>query len=248
MPRILQAECSDGLVLVEDVGAETLYDKASSDWRTLTPYYEDACRSIEKIRAIPLELCGELNPPLDAALLWRELQQTWDLFLEPNHLTGFRSGAIRFRAALERLCTVLGEDRMVTSHRDFMPRNLIPLADAPLSVVLDHQDLRPGPEFYDVASLLNDSLFPPAELERRLLRPFVSNRDDQIRYHRTAAQRTLKAVGTYAAFARRGARRHDRLIPLTLGRAFEHLSRVPETEALVADLGTAWRRISAHDR
>ena len=35
--------------------------------------------------------------------------------------------------------------------------------------MLDHQDLRLGPPFYDLASLLNDTLFPPPDAEEALL-------------------------------------------------------------------------------
>ena len=54
-------------------------------------------------------------------------------------------------------------------HRDFMVRNLMPLRGRRGLVVLDHQDLRLGPPLYDLASLLNDTLFPPPEAEEALL-------------------------------------------------------------------------------
>ena len=59
-------------------------------------------------------------------------------------------------------------------------------------------------------------------------------------YHRAAAQRTLKAVGTYTSFALRGADRHLPLVPPTLERCLAHLARVPEGAPLVADLAEAW--------
>src|SRR5262249_24021197 len=71
--------------------------------------------------------------------------------------------------------------------------------------VLDHQDLRLGPPAYDLASLLNDTLFPTPEVEAAFLAELAPGPEERLRYHRAAAQRTLKAVGTYAAFARRGA-------------------------------------------
>ena len=59
--------------------------------------------------------------------------------------------------------------------------------------MLDHQDLRLGPPRYDLASLLNDSLFPPPELEARLVRAALGEEataEDFLDYHRAAAQRT----------------------------------------------------------
>nr|HPK65586.1 phosphotransferase [Thermoanaerobaculia bacterium] len=51
-------------------------------------------------------------------------------------------------------------------HRDYMVRNLLPVGDGEVAAVgvIDHQDLRLGPPWYDLASLCNDSLFPPPEL------------------------------------------------------------------------------------
>jgi hypothetical protein len=62
-----------------------------------------------------------------------------------------------------------------------------------------------------------------------------------VRYHRAAAQRTLKAVGTYTKFSLQGANRHLPLIPPTLGRCLDHLERTPEGAPLVEDLRRAWR-------
>src|SRR5260370_24078577 len=98
-----------------------------------------------------------------------------------------------------------------------MARNLMPLPGGAVGV-LDHQDLRLGPPAYDVASLLNDTLFPPAEIEQELL-VATPSATPRAAYHLAAAQRTFKAVGTYASFARRGAPRHLPLIPPTLARA-----------------------------
>jgi aminoglycoside/choline kinase family phosphotransferase len=109
--------------------------------------------------------------------------------------------------------------------------------------VLDHQDLRLGPPAYDLASLLNDTLFPPPAVEAELLRRAAPSAAARERYHRAAAQRTLKAVGTYAAFARRGMERHLPLISPTLGRGLAHLARTPEGAPLAPDLERLWRPV-----
>lgn len=238
-------DAADGSVpwtLLEDLGEETLYDLADRPWAAVEPYFEEAVRILPRIASLPEGIVSELNPPLDRELLLRELAQTRDLFLSPR---GFDpQGAPEDAAAwrrLEELCDRLGAETRTPCHRDFGARNLIPLevlaggssgADegGPARVgVVDHQDLRLGPSLYDLASLLNDSLFPPAEAEERLLGlAGVASREDRERYHRTAAQRTLKAVGSYAAFSGWGDERHEPLIAPTLERALEHLARVPE--------------------
>jgi len=92
---------------------------------------------------------------------------------------------------------------------------------------------------------LNDTIFPPAEAEDSLLEMFSPT--ERTIFHRTAAQRTLKAVGTYASFAQRGAARHLPLIAPTLASCLRHMAQVPETHALVDDLAKAWHRALQRD-
>ena len=63
-------------------------------------------------------------------------------------------------------------------------------------------------------------------------------------YHRAATQRTLKAIGTFAAFALRGSARHLPLVGPTLRRALVHMARVPETGDLVPELASRWGAVS----
>ena len=241
VPRILASDCEEGWMLIEDAGLQTLGEWGRDrPWCELVPWFVTALEIAERIAHLPVAPLGDLNPVLDAELLRRELAQTWDLFLEPRGLvTGGigREGGEELRAALDALCDALGAETPVPCHRDFMVRNLMPLPGGELAV-LDHQDLRLGPPLYDAASLLNDTLFPPAEAEEDFLAMAPA---DRLRYHRAAAQRTLKAVGTYASFARRGAIRHLPLIPPTLARFVKHFSRIPEGESFAPRLAAEWR-------
>jgi len=247
--EVLDEGCDAGWLLLEDLGERTLYEHADRPWRELAGWFEDAVAAIGRIAALPRDEVAALNPPLDRGLLARELRQTREAFFEPLGLLrgstgGERSTGTSLEAALDALCARLGAETPVPCHRDFGARNLMPLGgpDAPRVGVLDHQDLRLGPPAYDLASLLNDSLFPPPEAEERLLGLGLGSTEGASReaYHRAAAQRTLKAVGSYAAFARRGEGRHLRLVPPTLRRAVGHLARVPETAALAPRLEELW--------
>jgi N-acetylmuramate 1-kinase len=241
VPRVIAAECDGpGWMLLEDLGPRTLGDWKGRPWSEITGYFEDALEIAHRISRLPADGLADLNPVLGRELLAKELTQTWDLFLAPRELTGGPALAAAFREALDAICAALGEEEPVPCHRDFMARNLMPLPGTSRVAVLDHQDLRLGPPLYDLASLLNDTLFPPPELEEALLARALAEPADRVRYHRAAAQRTLKAVGTYASFARRGAERHLPLIPETLSRCLDHLSRLPESAALVPDLARAW--------
>ncbi len=246
VPRIVASDCECGVMLVEDVGPRTLYDLATEPWAALTPLFHRAAEIAERIAGLPAAAVAALNPPLDGELLARELRQTWEVFLEPHGLLGGAAEARRLEDALGALCEALGAAGAVPCHRDFMARNLaVRVFGSPSGLglwVLDHQDLRLGPPFYDLASLLNDSLFPPPELTAEILASRLSTAAQRLAYHRAAAQRTLKAVGTFAAFARRGIDRHLPLIPPTLARALFHLARTPEGEGLVPALS---RRVAA---
>lgn len=245
VPYIFAADCENGWMLLEDFGPRTLAEQ-QRPWSELRLDFAHALEMIGRIAALPVETVARLNPPLDRDLLRRELAQTWDLFLAPRELTGGRALTAALHAALDALCDRLGEEAPVPCHRDFMVRNLMPVAeaDAPTRgiAVLDHQDLRLGPPAYDLASLLNDTLFPPAEIEEEFLTAALDNAD-RLGYHRAAAQRTLKAVGTYTKFSLRGANRHLPLIPPTLARCLHHLSRTPEGAPLAGDLGRLWKPV-----
>ena len=236
VPRVLAGDCAAGWMLLEDLGPQTLGDWGKGrPWAELAAYFEHALELAQRVAGLGAAPLAQLNPVLDREVLARELAQTWDLFLEPQGWVSDPLLAADLRAALDEVCSRLAAEAPVPCHRDFMVRNLMPLAGAGLAV-LDHQDLRLGPPLYDLASLFNDTLFPPPEAEAALLATVLSSPSQRILYHRAAAQRTLKAVGTYASFARRGATRHVPLIAPTLDRFLEHFSRLPEGERLAAHL------------
>ncbi|MDH3744382.1 MAG: phosphotransferase [Acidobacteriota bacterium] len=227
VPRILARDCAIGLMLLEDFGTDTLYCLRRLPWADLEPFFRTGVDLIRSIQAAPLEVVSELNPPLDGDLLRLELAKTWDLLFDEPSLRFEAETRRRLREALEAVCERIAAGRKAVCHRDFMARNLLPLDGFELGV-LDHQDLRIGPEQYDLASLLNDSLFPPPEIERRLLDKLGLSPADEELYRHCAVQRTLKAAGTFAAFARSGVDRHLVLIPPTLSRAAAHLEQIPE--------------------
>ncbi len=243
VPRVLAGDCAAGWMLLEDLGPRTFGDWGKErSWNELGIYFEHALDLARRIARLHPDEVAALNPILGRELLARELAQTWEVFLAPQGLVDDAALAADLRQALDAVCERLAAEPPVPCHRDFMARNLMPLPEPGELAVLDHQDLRLGPPLYDVASLLNDTLFPPPEAEASLLASVLSSPADRERYHRAAAQRTLKAVGTYASFARRGATRHLPLIAPTLARFVSHFSRLAEGGPLAARLARAWSR------
>lgn len=233
VPEILAADDEGAWLLTEDLGPATVFDRGREQpFDEVEPHFLAAVRDLARIETLDRVTVAGLSPPLDAALLRRELAMTRRVFFEPRGLPLARE----VERALETLCDRLGAERRVPCHRDFGARNLLPLPGGEVGIV-DHQDLRLGPAEYDLASLLNDSLFPSSEAEERLLAAALCH--DREPYHRAAAQRTLKAVGSYAAFAERSPR-YLPLIAPTLRRAVRHLARTPETADLAPRLAAEW--------
>ena len=240
-PRILTADCAGGQMLLEDLGERTVYQLEEPTSDTLAALFQRAVEVIAALQTIDEAEVARLNPTLDAELLRRELTLTRKELLEPRRMTDGGALDAELSTALDRLCAALGAGAPVVCHRDFMVRNLVPLGDD--LAVLDHQDLRLGPAFYDLASLLNDSLFLDPESERRLLASCLQSDSDRLAFHRAAAQRTLKAAGSYARFSNRGFATHEHLIAPTLRRCLRHLERLPETGSVCSRLRQAWEAV-----
>ena len=240
-PRVLAADCDGGWMLLEDLGPATLYEwSGGQPWPQISPRLAAAAAAAQRISGLDRAAVAHLNLPLARALLERELDQTWELVLAPRGLTDGPSLREPLRQALAVLAAHLGEGPLAPCHRDLMARNLVPLAGNEVGV-LDHQDLRLGPPFYDLASLLNDSLYPPLQVEEEIIAPYVRSPDDRLRYRRAAAQRALKIAGTFEVFRRRGQDRHVALIAPSLATAWRHLAALPETADLAEELAPLWR-------
>jgi len=244
VPRVLAADYELGAMLVEFLGDQTLNDWAEGrSWDEITPRFEAALEAARRISGIDPEAVAPLSPPLDSALLSRELRLTEESFLAPSGLLEGDLGR-RLEATLEALADAIASVPPKPCHRDFMVRNLTP-GDPAGVAVLDHQDLRLGPPLYDLASLLNDSLFPPPEIENRMVAEWCGDEDRRLEYHRVAAQRTLKAVGSYAMATADGKDFHRHRLAPTFERALDHLSRVPEAAATADALGNRWRELGS---
>ncbi len=242
VPRILAADCELGAMLVEFLGDETLNEWAEGrSWDEIGPRFDAALEVARRIATLDPEAVAGLSPPLDAALLSRELRLTEESFLAPSGLLEGDLGR-RVEATLEALADSIADVPARPCHRDFMVRNLVPWNDSGVAV-LDHQDLRLGPPLYDLASLLNDSLFPPPEIETRMVERWCGGADRRLEYHRVAAQRTLKAVGSYAMATAEGKDFHRHRISPTFERSLDHLSRVPEASATAEALRDRWREL-----
>ena len=226
VPVILANDLDAGLMLLEDAGKDSLYPNPPAG--TL----EEAGTLIKRFQQIPVSSVQDLNPNLDQALFMRELEQTWEVYLEPQGLDPERGLGAELAGVLQQVCTQLDQpDHTVVCHRDFMARNLL-LTNCGELVVLDHQDLRPGPATYDLASLLNDSVYPEdsTAVAMRRAHGCAPGEEREEDYDLAVVQRTFKILGTFHKFARLGISRYLPLVPQTLERALRHLASLEDLD------------------
>ncbi|MCP4202072.1 MAG: phosphotransferase [bacterium] len=241
VPRILASDPTKGFMLLEDLGSTTVFDLTDRAWPDVKPHVETAIEFVETLAGRPKAEFASLNPKLDARRLEAELHDAQDVFLSAPEFSGTHSEREALYSVLEELLGALASEPLVPSHRDFMSRNLMLPPDTSGLAVIDHQDACLAPRYYDLASLLNDSLFLSRSQESELLSRISDDPPALASYRRCAVQRTLKATATYIKFALRGSDRHLALVARTLARAAAQIERLPEGNRVSAAICSRWR-------
>ena len=152
VPRVLAREVEAGFLLLEDLGTQTLLQVI--DESNATAWFDAALDQLLPLQAIAPPAAF---PRYDEALLTRELK-LFDDWLLGTHLGHPLDCALTdpLELVYRRLMDAILAQPRVLVHRDFMPRNLMPLRDGGLAV-LDFQDAVVGPISYDVLSLFKDA-------------------------------------------------------------------------------------------
>jgi aminoglycoside/choline kinase family phosphotransferase len=151
VPRVLVQDIDAGFLLLEDLGGPTLAQvitEANAD-----AHFDAAIGQLLKLQGIatPQDL-GEFGE----ALLQRDAGLFDEWFLRRHLGIELDCGETEQLQLVQRrlMDNALVQPRVLT-HRDFMPRNLMPVADGP--AVLDFQDCVVGPIAYDPVSLFKDA-------------------------------------------------------------------------------------------
>lgn len=151
VPQVLARDVEAGFLLLEDLGGPNLTKVLDAD--NADAHFEAATGQLLRLQAIA--------PPVDMArfgdaLLQRDAGLFEEWFLQRHLGLELDCGETeRLQLVQRRLMDNALSQPQVATHRDFMPRNLMPVADGP--AVLDFQDMVVGPIAYDPASLFKDA-------------------------------------------------------------------------------------------
>ncbi len=232
-PQIYEADLEQGLLLIEDLGAELVVD--GDPPAPIEDRYEAAVDVLMSLHSHQLSNVLPVSPKveyrlpkydLDALLIEAELLLDWYL---PQMGAAVSDATRAVYVALWREALQAVIDTYPTwVLRDFHSPNLLWLParqDIAQVGLLDFQDAVVGPAAYDLASLLQDARVDvPEEMEVMLLGRYARTRRDIdqnfdpatfIRAYATlAAQRTSKILGIFARLDRRdGKPQYLRHIP-----------------------------------
>lgn len=214
VPTVFLDASRKGFVLLEDVGDATLemHLQACSPEERRRCYLEavEILVKMQREASRPSSLpCYALDYAFDAETFFRELRFFVEYALESlwkQRISPF--ARVELEARFMELCEELARYPQTFTHRDYHARNFM-VRDSGLTV-LDFQDARMGPVTYDLVSLLRDSYvhLDPGEQQALIThyREMCSSEGTLLpgpdefnkAFRRTAVQRNLKAMGTFA--------------------------------------------------
>ena len=151
VPQVLARNLAGGFLLLEDLGGPTLAQSLTNE--TADAGMQAAFGQLITLQQMPVP--ADL-PRFDEALLLRDAELFEQWFVQRHLGLQLDCGDVEtLQLGLRRLMDNALSQAQVPVHRDFMLRNLMPVADGP--AVLDFQDLVVGPVAYDIASLMRDA-------------------------------------------------------------------------------------------
>lgn len=241
VPQVYRADPEQGFLLLEDLGRETVLQAVEAGRADADAMFDAAFGQLLKIQALP---CPDDLPPYDEAFLTRELRLFDEWFLGRHLGATLDCGDLeRLDLAYRRILDNVLAQRQVFIHRDFMPRNLMPIADG--LAVIDFQGALRGPIAYDPISLFRDAFvsWPEARVEAWLARYHARAVAAGIalpeypRFRRDAdfagLQRHIKILGLFARLHHRdGKPKYLADAPRFLGYLDLVLPRYPELQPL----------------
>ena len=161
VPTVLAEDVEHGFLLLEDLGQNTYLHAIDAD--NADALFDDAIGQLLKLQSVTTPAGF---PAYDEALLGRELRLFDEWFLGRHLGATLDCGDLeRLELVYRRLIDAALAQPQVLVHRDFMPRNLMPVDGGP--AVLDFQDAVVGPIAYDPICLFKDAFlsWPQARID-----------------------------------------------------------------------------------
>ena len=207
VPRVL-ADDGLGNQIVEDFGRRDLAALFLEDAESRALWLQKATAAAAAIASLP---DPAINPPFNAAFFRRELELAREAVFD-LHLGAPLSPEERsvHDAWADDLCAEIAGHPRALCHRDFHGNNLFPVEDSVAAI--DFQDMRSGPDAYDVASLLWERMTlswmtedAAATVRAQYCRARgLSERSFAQRFDRVLLQRAWKVCGTFARAVAQG--------------------------------------------
>lgn len=255
VPKLIQHD--DEAALQQDVGDQTLFDLLHQNREEGVRWYRKAITLL-----VYFQKAGEVNvnPPFTAGFFADELEMSREFYV--HRLMGVdRETSLRLTPLLRRLGENVACHPYVLCHRDYHGQNIHTMSGK--LYVIDFQDLRMGPDTYDLASLLRDrgvarllgdeteiglvdyyAGWRTAGIPGRGTLPQSEQRSTRRRYFETLLQRSIKILGTFAKQPiTRGRMGYLDFIPPTLESVRRCLRELPE----YGEIGTLLPMSFSHD-
>ena len=260
LPRLIQH--GDAAMLQQDVGDKTLFDLLHRDREEGMLWYRKAITLLvyfQKAGAV------DINPPFTGDFFFNELEMSREFYFE-KLMNVPAEDTLALKPLLRRLADNISRHPYVLCHRDYHGQNIHIFNDK--LYLIDYQDLRMGPDTYDVASLLRDRgvariLGEQTELElvdyyadwrvhglpARTELPQGERRSMRRRYFETLLQRSLKILGTFSKQPlTRGRMWYLDFIPPTLESVHRCIDELPEYGPLASLLPMDFSIAEARER
>jgi aminoglycoside/choline kinase family phosphotransferase len=242
VPALL-ADDGRGNQIVEDLGPRDLASTLTASPERRASWLARAADAAAAIAALP---DPGINPAFDAALFVRELdlarEAVFDLWLEsPLRPSERESHDAWARGLVEEIL----EHPAALCHRDFHANNLFAVRGVERVAIIDFQDLRRGPDSYDLASLLWERTtldWMNEETAAPVVERFAAARGTDAaglaaRLRRVLLQRAWKVCGTFARAVSQGrGAAYLRHLPPELALVRRLLTETPSDRAFAAVL------------
>jgi aminoglycoside/choline kinase family phosphotransferase len=255
VPALYHWSARDRMLLVEDVGAISLFEAARANQAKAADLYREAVKVLLRFHVDAMAAADRDCIAFRIAYDQRLFRWEMDRFIV-HGLSAIAPNVNHriFDAEVDSLARELGALPRVFSHRDFHGNNIFLQGSiaAPTLRIIDFQDALMAPAAQDLAVLLTTrdtcDLIPPP-MEDRLLDFYYAclirrgaqnmSRDEFLRsYAMCVLQHALKCIGLFVSLEREGKRAYAVYTPYAIGQARRMLARLaPEFPQLRTVLG-----------